>query len=232
MFHQCLNYNNCFQDCVQRSKQRPQHVSTNPAISQIPPCLGHVPYSPRRRDLPPDQALQPLPPDQALRDHTSLNYGEDLLEAYGSLFGSTTTSAASAAAAATAATAAAAAAAAASQQQPSSSSGGVPAMAKAQGPWPAALRIQPEQAPVPDAHRAGRPAGSWSADRAVEAALARIESRREERASRDLCEEQLVQSKRAQDGILAHLPRFVNHNSPHKEEIGTWPENDASMCSV
>jgi hypothetical protein len=36
----------------------------------------------------------------------------------------------------------------------------------------------------------------------------------------------------AWDGILARPPRFVNHNSPHKEEIGTWPENDASMCSV
>jgi hypothetical protein len=44
----------------------------------------------------------------------------------------------------------------------------------------------------------------------------------------------------AWDGILAKAgsgrglgpPRFVNHNSPHEEEIGTWPENDASMCSV
>ena len=40
----------------------------------------------------------------------------------------------------------------------------------------------------------------------------------------------------AWDGTLAMAgglgpPRFVNHNSPHKEEIGTWPENDASMCS-
>jgi hypothetical protein len=28
------------------------------------------------------------------------------------------------------------------------------------------------------------------------------------------------------------LPRFANHNSTHKEEIRTWPENEASMCSV
>ena len=52
--------------------------------------------------------------------------------------------------------------------------------------------------------------------------------------------EQLLQPKRARDGILAKAgggtglgpPRFVNHNVPQKEEIGTWPENDASMCSV